>query len=120
VWLKCGDEETASVLRKHVFLHNIVYVIPRTVWLKCGDEETASVLRKHAFLHNIVCVIPRTVWLKCGDEETASVLRKHAFLIETSSSSSAVHIVTTATVPDGCSTQTISAKCQAYLMLKVG
>lgn len=61
-----------------------------------------------------------TVYIKCADDQTADIVRPHETLIQATTSSSAVHVVTTMEPPEGCAIQSVSINCQTYLMLKVG
>lgn len=64
-------------------------------------------------------VLSAAVYIKCSDEDTANILRKYTDLTLTLSGSSAVHILVNQTPPDGCAFQTVSAKCETHLLLKV-
>lgn len=58
------------------------------------------------------------VYIKCADDQTAAIVRPHETLIQATTSSSAVHVVTTQEPPEGCAIQSVSINCQTYLMLK--
>lgn len=60
-----------------------------------------------------------TVYVKCSDGETASLVKTYVDLIQGTSLSGSVHILTTETPPTGCAVQTVSAKCETHFMIKV-
>ena len=60
-----------------------------------------------------------SVYLKCSDEETANLLCTHPDLIQVLSLTSAVNIIVNDTPPVGCAVQTVSAKCETHLVIKV-
>ena len=59
------------------------------------------------------------MYIKCADDQTAEIVRPHETLIQATTSSSEVHVVTTQEPPEGCAIQSVSINCQKYLMLKV-
>ena len=60
------------------------------------------------------------VYIKCSDEETANLIRTHPDLIRVLALASSVEIMVNQSPPTGCAVQTVSAKCETHLMIKVG
>ena len=82
---------------------------------KCYQQMTKRKSQQTQFLI-FMCF---SVYLKCSDEETANLLRTHPDLIQVLSLTSAVNIMVDQTPPVGCAVQTVSAKCETHLMIKV-
>src|SRR6218665_2194375 len=60
------------------------------------------------------------VYIKCSDDESANVLKSSIELLKTLTSSQTVEVLSSSQHPPlGCAIQTISAKCEVHLMLKV-
>jgi len=57
--------------------------------------------------------------LKCSTEEAANTLRCYDSLIETLTFSSSLTMLVGKDPPEGCCVQTVSARCETHLMLKV-
>jgi hypothetical protein len=59
------------------------------------------------------------VYLKCDTTETSSTLKAYSDLIITLTFSSSLNVLVGETPPEGCAVQTVSAKCECHIMLKV-
>ncbi len=55
----------------------------------------------------------------CSDGSSATVLTNYTEVIGTLGSASAVNVVTTEQIPEGCAILTVSDRCEVHMMLKV-
>ena len=58
-------------------------------------------------------------YLRCSDDATISTLRTYESLITTLANTSAVHYLREEMPPAGCAMLTVSAHCEAHILLKV-
>ena len=58
-------------------------------------------------------------YLRCSDDATISMLRTYESLITTLANTSTVHYLREEMPPAGCAMLTVSAHCEAHVLLKV-
>lgn len=60
------------------------------------------------------------VFIKCSDDELARTTERYTDLIQTLTSSSSANVLSAdGHAPLGCAIQTVSARCEVHLLLKV-
>jgi hypothetical protein len=59
------------------------------------------------------------VYLRCSDDETIKTLKTYWGLIETLANTTHIHYLREELPPAGCAMTTVSAHCEAHIMLKV-
>ena len=64
-------------------------------------------------------VFMTAAYLRCSDDATISTLRTYESLITTLANTSAVHYLREEMPPAGCAMLTVSAHCEAHVLLKV-
>ena len=60
------------------------------------------------------------MYLKCSDAASATTVSKYVDLMSNLGSASQVVVLTAEGAPEGCAIQTVSARCEVHMMLKVG
>ncbi|XP_046570599.1 valine--tRNA ligase-like [Haliotis rubra] len=89
--------------------------------LESSVEFAQSIVKNIRSMRADYNLTPKTtadVYVKCTDEDTSSKVKLFTDVIQTLTNSSAVHVLVSDSVPDGCAMLTVSSKCEAHLMLK--
>ena len=71
-------------------------------------------------MNEFVTVLYLTVFIKCSDDELAKVSQRYTDLIQTLTTSASTTVLSVDDHPPlGCAIQTVSARCEVHLLLKV-